>query len=595
MAPRNMLKFLSAFIGLFLLVVVVLIQTNAPPLSVRAQSAAQVNALAAPDFTVIATNNSPTVLGGVTKFFAEVDVDPATLTFIWDFGDGSTAQGQSVEHVYTSAGRFNATVIASDGTNSQSDTTEVNIIIVTPTPTSTPPRQVFDAKCTSPVVAKSPTNCIATLTGATNVTFIWNFGDNSSEEEGASVSHIYEMPGIYPVTVKANNPNGPSQSKTFDVQVTQEPITGLDFTYPSLILANIPATFSASVQTGTNVQYVWTFGDGSTSIGNPISHPFTRRGPYNVSVRAYNSISEATTLKSITVAPQPPRNLKVINDGPKAIGVPITFIATVDSEERVTYLWDWGDRTVASGFAATVQHAYPASATYPVVVIAVNSSGAVSTTLVAHVEVRKPYVELTILADPSTIVPKQLIKFTLVPPPPDTSACTWDFGDGSGATGPKAEHTYLEPRNFVVTVSCVDNVTRQTKLGEYVAVIDAKHYFPILIHLGGAPIPSQPLPIATPTATATATSTPTPTSTATATPTETATSTATATPVATPTEIATATPTTTATATPIPTSTPTPTATPTETATATATATDTPFPGTIPLPTETETPTTVAQ
>ena len=138
MAPRNMPKFLSAFVGLCLVVIVVLLQTSAPLREVRAQSAAQADSAAAPAFTLVATNDGPTGLGQGTKFFASVNIDPATLTFIWDFGDGTTAQGQSVSHVYATTGIFNATVIASDGTNSQSDTTQVSIIILTPPP---PPRR----------------------------------------------------------------------------------------------------------------------------------------------------------------------------------------------------------------------------------------------------------------------------------------------------------------------------------------------------------------------------------------------------------------------------------------------------------------------
>ena len=86
MAPRNMPKFLSVFIAFCLLTIVVLLQTSAPVDPVRAQSASQADSDAAPAFTLVATSDSPTPLGGVTKFFAGVNVDPTTLTFIWDFG-----------------------------------------------------------------------------------------------------------------------------------------------------------------------------------------------------------------------------------------------------------------------------------------------------------------------------------------------------------------------------------------------------------------------------------------------------------------------------------------------------------------------------
>lgn len=591
MAPRNMPKFLSALIGLSLLVVVVLLQSNLPLNAVRAQSASQTDSAAAPAFTLSIKSDSPKEQGQVIKFFADVNVDPATLTFSWNFGDGSTAQGQSVSHVYTGIGTFNVTVIASQGPNSQSATTTVDI---RPAPPPPPPSPVtgLDAKCTSPVIARNPTNCIATVTAGTDVTFVWDFGGNSGEVEGTSVSHIYENPGAYAVTVTARNSYGPPQAKIVIVQVTEEPITGLDFVFPQLILANIAATFTANVQTGTNVQYIWTFGDGSTGAGSVVPHAFPKRGLYNVSVRAYNSLSEASTLKSVAVVSQPPRNLEIIHNGPQAPTDPITFIAIVDSDESVTYFWDWGDDMMNHGSEATVSHTFASRKKYPVVVKAITSSGTISKTLVVHVGMDIPFLELMIVPEHPTILPDRLTKYIIIPAQPD-STCTWDFGDESPiGTGATTEHAYPSTSNFVLTVTCVANGNKETKQGEYVVVTGFKQYLPILIYFGGEPLAQQEIE-SVPTATATTTSIPVPISTeaatAAATPTETATQIPTETPIPTPTPTATATATATPTETPIPT--PTPTETPTATPTETATATSTPFlGGTIPIPTETETP-----
>lgn len=37
------------------------------------------------------------------------------------------------------------------------------------------------------------------------------------------------------------------------------------------------------------------------------------------------------------------------------------------------------------------------------------------------------------------------------------SAYAWDFGDGSGATGPQVQHTYATVGEFVVTLTVTDN------------------------------------------------------------------------------------------------------------------------------------------
>lgn len=49
-----------------------------------------------------------------------VDPDGDSLTYTWDFGDGSTGSGQTTAHVYNNAGSFSAIVTVSDGKKSAS-------------------------------------------------------------------------------------------------------------------------------------------------------------------------------------------------------------------------------------------------------------------------------------------------------------------------------------------------------------------------------------------------------------------------------------------------------------------------------------------
>ena len=62
------------------------------------------------------------------------DDDASSLTYDWEFGDGTTGSGEMVSHTYESAGGYTAKLSVSDGTSSETD--EVAVSITTPTPDS---------------------------------------------------------------------------------------------------------------------------------------------------------------------------------------------------------------------------------------------------------------------------------------------------------------------------------------------------------------------------------------------------------------------------------------------------------------------------
>jgi hypothetical protein len=71
-----------------------------------------------------ASNDSPTPIGQATSFQASVQ-SGTNVSYTWDFGDGATASGATVTHLYPAAQTYLATVTASNSAGSQTATTEV--------------------------------------------------------------------------------------------------------------------------------------------------------------------------------------------------------------------------------------------------------------------------------------------------------------------------------------------------------------------------------------------------------------------------------------------------------------------------------------
>ncbi len=70
-----------------------------------------------------------------------------------------------------------------------------------------------------PTVLGNLTQLTATITGGSNVTYEWDFGDGNNDS-GAAVSHQYASPGLYTAEVTATNSIG-SETATTDVQVLE--------------------------------------------------------------------------------------------------------------------------------------------------------------------------------------------------------------------------------------------------------------------------------------------------------------------------------------------------------------------------------------
>jgi outer membrane protein OmpA-like peptidoglycan-associated protein len=144
-------------------------------------------------------------------------VDPNAsmpISYMWDFGDGTTATGMNVSHTYSKPGTYTATFSATNcgGT----DTKPI-----------TPPLSISDPCSTNkPTAAVTGSSSLKTgdsgsysVSGAgTGVSYTWNFGDGSTGS-GARVNHSFSRAGTYNVTSTATNSCGSATSNSFRVTV----------------------------------------------------------------------------------------------------------------------------------------------------------------------------------------------------------------------------------------------------------------------------------------------------------------------------------------------------------------------------------------
>jgi hypothetical protein len=159
----------------------------------------------------------------------------------------------------------------------------------------------------------------------------------------------------------------------FDGQFYYEdiPASGLTAANDSPTALGSTTSLTASVVSGTNVTYVWAFGDGASGSGVPVGHVYPAVGVYTAVVTATNSANVLTATTQVTIVDAPIAGLAALNDSPTRPGWPTTLTATISAGSNVTYTWDFGDGELGGG--GVITHVYPAAGTYSGLVTATNS------------------------------------------------------------------------------------------------------------------------------------------------------------------------------------------------------------------------------
>lgn len=156
------------------------------------------------------------------------DGDITKASFRWDFGDGSnpvtTTGRQNVTHTYTRTGTFTVVLTVTDqGGASTTVQKSVQVGEVTPPAPQPPTVTNLTADPAYPEAGKPVTfTATATAPAGDPVTkWKWNFGDGTPVQETteSTITHTFQNPGTYTVSVQAQNSAGWSAARSIQIVV----------------------------------------------------------------------------------------------------------------------------------------------------------------------------------------------------------------------------------------------------------------------------------------------------------------------------------------------------------------------------------------
>ena len=396
-----------------------------------------------PPVVAFSVNNAAQCINANQFFFTNTTTGPNTpLTYLWNFGDGTTTSAPQPAYQYNQAGVFLVKLIATTQVGCKDSISQAVTVYPKPTVTYTVNN---NRQCGTNNFFQF-TN-LSTISSGT-LTHTWSFGDGVTSGV-FSPSHSYQNPSSYSVKLIETSDKGcmdslslpmivdPSPTALFSVNQTTACFQGHRFTF----------TNQSSVSAG-NLQYFWDFGDGvgSSTSPNP-SYSYLQAGTYRVTLLV-STANNCTAAYSINLFVNPTPSGSILSPSRTVIcdGSFIQLTATPSSN----YQWYRNGVAISGATAPTLNATEPG--TYHVVFTnGFNCSSSPSNAIILT-KVYPPapafVFDRSCALLPITFTNTSLVANSL------PVAYSWDFGDGS-PTGIQASpvYTYSNPGTYIVKLT----------------------------------------------------------------------------------------------------------------------------------------------
>ncbi|HQG76595.1 MAG TPA: PKD domain-containing protein [Bacteroidales bacterium] len=313
-----------------------------------------------------------------------------------------------------------------------------------------------------------------TFTAATGAyRYFWDYGDGSSGYGTHSARHSYTntgtTPEVHTVTLTTYTLNNCTDVQTYDITVMPVPVpqfTADPWTQVFKTTGN-PVIFTNTTNAGT-WNWLWRFGDGTTSTEMNPHHNYTQIGDYNVTLIAGNASCTDSVKHSVSVLPPAPvADFDSIPSGCAPLFVNISNTSLNTDLPGTTYHWDFGDGSTSTAKNPTYTYFTPGSYTVRLYVVGPGGTSDYSQAVHAHPS-PKAYFEIT---PPQVYANDKNVRcFNLSQ---GGSTYLWDFGDGETSTEAEPVHKYMKEGVYDIslTVTSANGCTDQYILSPAVTVL----------------------------------------------------------------------------------------------------------------------------
>jgi len=377
---------------------------------------------------------------------------PITL-YEWDFGDGTTSEDVNPVHIYEDPGVYTVKLKVTTSVG-ESLETKANFITVQQRPVAS-----FTA---SPTAGSTPLTVQFTDTsdaGSSPITsWFWTFGDGTSDSR-QNPTHVYTQAGTYSVSLSVTTEVGVSPIVTEMDFIEVEELPVADFSAsPTTGAAPLNVNFT-DLSTGgsdTIVEWLWDFGDSTSSTLPSPSHRYASDGVYDVSLTVTTSSGNTNTrtrANFITAQQSPEAAFSATpRNGEAPLTVQFTDLSDPGSAPITSWQWDFGDGSTSSD--SNPFHAYTRAGRYTVTLGVSTAVGSDTATQVNYIEVEEmPTAAFN--ATPTSGAAPLTVLFAdqSTPGSSEITDWAWDFGDGTSSTQQNPSKIYSQAGVYTVKLT----------------------------------------------------------------------------------------------------------------------------------------------
>ena len=398
------------------------------------------------------------------------------LTYNWTVNGepiSNESDPETIDYTFTNNGNYNLNLTVTDD-DGAATTSELEILVNNVAPTINITSSITGNE--GEAIAFDPT---ISDPGNDTLTVTLDFGDSSEpitvSSEELPVTHTYTDNGNYTATLTVTDNDSATTNQTIDVTINNTAPVITTLTGDTEINEGESATFNAIGEAGTAVissdggndtlTYTWDFGDGTPQeTGNgeqgTVTHEYLDNGDYTVTLTVADEEGDSvSSTLDVTVNNLAPTIAEITGETNISEGTEITYsaIASDPGDDTLTYTWDFGDGSTASG--QDVTHTFADNGNYTIT-LTVSDDDNASSTQTINVTVNNVAPTIDEIIGDTEVNEGQEVTYSAIASDSgnDTLTYTWDFGDGSEIVeGGNVTHIFTNNGNYTVTLTVSDD------------------------------------------------------------------------------------------------------------------------------------------